>query len=84
MVRMGLRTGSSLIRGSEAIFLVDLGIATRLFEFTPPPANSTYSSDSGGPTIIANRLTPHGWWVALRGAVMLGAGGVLAQQETLL
>ena len=48
--------------GAAMTFLVDFGIETRLFEFIPPPANSTYSaSDSGGPTVVANRLTPHGW-----------------------
>jgi hypothetical protein len=64
--------------GATTTFLVDFGLETRFFELIPPPANSTYSaSDSGGPTVIDNRRTPHGWWVALRGALMLSVGGIL-------
>jgi hypothetical protein len=64
--------------GAAMTFIVSFGIETRLFELIPPPTNSTYSeSDSGGPTVVANRRTPHGWWVAARTALMLGAGGVV-------
>jgi hypothetical protein len=64
--------------GGAVTFLVSFGSATRAFQLIPPPSNSTYSAgDAGGPTIIDNRLTPHGWWAAFRGSLMLGAGGIL-------
>jgi hypothetical protein len=66
------------IVGAVLTFLVDFGIETRLFELIWPPSNSTYSAtDSGGPTVIANHLTAHGWWVAVQAALMLSVGGVL-------
>jgi hypothetical protein len=66
------------IVGAAMTFTVGFGIETRLFELIPPPTNSTYSeSDSGGPTVVANRRTPHGWRVAARTALTLGAVGVV-------
>jgi hypothetical protein len=77
--RLGLRKWLvAAVIGATLTFLVDFGIGTRAFELIPPPSNSTYSAgDSGGSTIIDNRLTPHGWWVAFRGALMLSVGGIL-------
>ena len=64
--------------GAAITFLVGFAIETRFFELIPAPANSTYSAgDSGGPTVIDNRRTVHGWWVAFRTALMLSAGGIL-------
>lgn len=64
--------------GATVTFLVGFGIETRALELIPPPSNSTYSAgDAGGPTIIDNTLTPHGWWAAFRGSLMLSAGGIL-------
>jgi len=64
--------------GAAMTFFVGFAINTRFFELIPPPANSTYNaSDSGGPTVIDNWRTPHGWWVAFQDALMLSAGGVL-------
>jgi len=55
-----------------------LAIATRGFELIPPPSGSTFSAgDAGGPTVINNRRTRHGWWVGARGSLMLGVAGAL-------
>lgn len=64
--------------GGAVTFLVNFAAATRLFELLPPPSNSSYSAgDAGGPTIIDNRLTPHGWWTTFEGSLVIGAGGIL-------
>lgn len=77
--RLGLRKWLvAAVVGATMTFLVDFGIETRAFELIPPPSNSTYfAGDAGGSTIINNRLTPHGWWAAFCGALMLSAGGIL-------
>jgi hypothetical protein len=42
----------------------------------PPPSGSTFSAeDAGGPTVINNRLTPHGWRRAARSSLVLAAAG---------
>jgi hypothetical protein len=69
---------AAVVVGAVMTFLVNFAIGTRLFELIPPPANSTYfASDSGGPTVIDSRLTPHGWWVNFQAALLLSAGGVV-------
>lgn len=65
--------------GASVTLLVDFGLETRGFGLIPlTPSNATYSAgDAGGPTIINNILTAHGWWVAFQGALMLSVGGIL-------
>lgn len=63
--------------GAALTFVAFLGMQTRLFDLLPPPADATYSaSDAGGPTVIDNRRTAHGWWVAFEAALAFGAGGI--------
>lgn len=61
--------------GATLTFLVNLGIGTQLFGLIPQAAYS--ASDSGGPTVVANQLTPHGWNMALIGALQLSTAGAL-------
>jgi hypothetical protein len=77
--KLGLRHWLiAIFVGGALSFLVGLAIDTRLFELLPPPADFNYSAgDSGGPTIVANRLTPHGWNAALLSALQLSVGGAL-------
>jgi hypothetical protein len=77
--KLGLRHWLvAVVAGAALTFLVDFGIETRLFELIPPLISSNFSaSDSGGPTIIANQLTSHGWRVTFLAALQLSLGGAL-------
>jgi len=61
--------------GAALTFAAFLGMQTRAFDLLPPPADSSFSaSDAGGPTVIDNVRTAHGWRVAVEAALAFGAG----------
>jgi hypothetical protein len=75
--RLGWRRWpAAMALGAILSFVVSLGIFTAGFGVIPPAPGSSFSaSDSGGPTVINNKLTAHGWARALNDALLLGACG---------
>lgn len=75
--RLGFRRWPiAMALGATLSFAISLGISTNGFGLIPPPPNSSYSaSDSGGPTVENNKLTPHGWASAITGALLIAAYG---------
>jgi hypothetical protein len=64
--------------GTLLTFLAGFAILTRGFEMIPPPSGSALSAeDAGGPPVINNRLTPHGWRRAAQSSLMLAVAGAL-------
>ena len=68
----------AVLGGLVTTFVVGFALQTRGFELVTWPGSGTLSaSDSGGPTVVDNHLTPHGWWNAAEGSLELGAAGSL-------
>lgn len=77
--KRGLRSWyTAALLGVTLTFLVSFAIQTDLFQLLPAPINSNYSaSDNGGPLIVNNRLTPHGWWETAYGSLINGVAGMV-------